>query len=44
MWLCDSVVLAGLYHDQGRFGEAEPLYREALQVSREVLGPTIPTR
>ena len=30
--------LAGLYEDQGRYGEAEPLYREALQACREVHG------
>jgi tetratricopeptide (TPR) repeat protein len=30
--------LAGVYDSQGRYGEAEPLYREALQTSREVLG------
>jgi Transposase DDE domain/Tetratricopeptide repeat len=30
--------LAFLYNAQGRYGEAEPLYREALQGRREVLG------
>jgi hypothetical protein len=30
--------LAILYQSQGRYGEAEPLYQEALQASREVLG------
>jgi CHAT domain-containing protein len=34
--------LAFLYGSQGRYGEAEPLYREALQGSREVLGPRHP--
>jgi hypothetical protein len=34
--------LAALYQAQGRYGEAEPLYREALQVSCEVLGPRHP--
>ena len=34
--------LAELYWAQGRFGEAEPLYREALQARREVLGPRHP--
>jgi Tetratricopeptide repeat len=31
--------LALLYQSHGRYGEAEPLYQEALQASREVLGP-----
>jgi CHAT domain-containing protein/Flp pilus assembly protein TadD len=30
--------LAGLYVSQDRYSEAEPLYRQALQASREVLG------
>ncbi len=34
--------LAALYRAQGRYGEAEPLYRETLQLSREVLGPRHP--
>src|SRR4051812_5631490 len=31
--------LALLYQVQGRYGEAEPLLSEALQLSRKVLGP-----
>ena len=34
--------LAALYASQGRYGEAEPLYSETLQLSREVLGPRHP--
>ena len=34
--------LAFLYVAQGRYGEAEPLYQEALQARREVLGPRHP--
>ena len=34
--------LAALYVSQGRYDEAEPLYREALQLSREVLGERHP--
>jgi CHAT domain-containing protein/Flp pilus assembly protein TadD len=34
--------LALLYDSQGRYGDAEPLYREALQGWREVLGPHHP--
>ena len=30
--------LAFLYQAQGRYGEAEPLYRQALQLSRKVFG------
>ncbi|NER82600.1 MAG: tetratricopeptide repeat protein, partial [Leptolyngbya sp. SIO1D8] len=30
--------LAGLYRDQGRYGEAEPLYQESLTIRREQLG------
>jgi hypothetical protein len=33
--------LSCIYQDQGRYGEAEPLFREALQVRREVLGPPL---
>ena len=31
--------LGGLYRDQGRYGEAEPLYRRALAVVEQALGP-----
>ncbi len=31
--------LAGPYERQGRYGEAEPLYRESLHLRGEVLGP-----
>jgi tetratricopeptide (TPR) repeat protein len=34
--------LALLYRAQGRYGEAEPLYRELLEASRELLGPSHP--
>ena len=34
--------LAGLYGRQGRYGEAEPLYRRALEASERVLGPEHP--
>jgi hypothetical protein len=34
--------LAFLYRAQGRYGEAEPLYRKALQLSEKVLGPEHP--
>jgi hypothetical protein len=30
--------MAFLYNAQGRYGEAEPLYQEALQARRELLG------
>ena len=30
--------LAGLYHDQGRYGEAEPLFRRALAIRERALG------
>ena len=31
--------LAALYDDQGRYGEAEPLYQRALGIREKVLGP-----
>lgn len=34
--------LAFLYRAQSRYGEAEPLYRKALQLSEKVLGPEHP--
>ena len=34
--------LAQELEDQGQYGEAEPLYREALEVSRETLGDRHP--
>jgi len=34
--------LAFLYNSQGRYGEAEPLYKRCLQLSEEVLGPKHP--
>jgi tetratricopeptide (TPR) repeat protein len=34
--------LAGLYRAQGRYDEAEPLYRQALELSRELLGERHP--
>ncbi len=34
--------LAGLYHDQGRYAEAEPLYKRALAIVEKALGPDHP--
>ena len=34
--------LAGLYTHQGRYGEAEPLYRRALAIREKALGPDHP--
>ena len=34
--------LADLYQSQGRYGEAEPLYRRALEARERVLGPEHP--
>ena len=34
--------LAGLYQAQGRYGEAEPLFKRALEVNERVLGPEHP--
>ena len=34
--------LAGLYHVQGRYAEAVPLYRRSLAIRIEVLGPGHP--
>ena len=34
--------LAGLYHSQGRYFEAEPLYTDALSIHRRVLGADHP--
>ena len=34
--------LAFLYESQGRYGEAEPLYKRFYQLSEEVLGPKHP--
>ena len=36
--------LAMAYHDQGRHGEAEPLFRRVLEESERTLGGTIRTR
>ena len=30
--------LAGLYYSQGRYGEAEPLYQETVEIMVEALG------
>ena len=35
--------LAGLYDSQGRYGEAEPLFEQALELRRQTLGPTHPS-
>ena len=34
--------LAALYRDQGRYGEAEPLYKRALAIDEKALGPDHP--
>jgi tetratricopeptide (TPR) repeat protein len=34
--------LAGLYYAQGRYPEAEPLYRRSLEIQEKVLGPEHP--
>ena len=34
--------LAGLYEDQGKYAEAEPLYRRALAIQENALGPMHP--
>jgi hypothetical protein len=36
------VWLADLYRDQGRYAEAEPLYRRSLTVREKALGPEHP--
>ncbi len=36
--------LAGLYESQGRYTEAEPLYLEALDLYKRLLGPAGPRR
>jgi tetratricopeptide (TPR) repeat protein len=35
--------LAGLYHNQGKYAEAEPLYRRALAICERTLGSEHPT-
>ena len=34
--------LAGLYHAQGRYADAEPLYKRALAICEKALGPDHP--
>ena len=34
--------LAALYHDQGKYEQAEPLYQRALAISEKILGPEHP--
>ena len=34
--------LANLYLDQGKYGDAQPLYRRALLISEKALGPAHP--
>ena len=34
--------LAGLYDTQGKYAEAEPLYRRALAIAEKALGPEHP--
>ncbi len=36
--------LALLYHDQGRYAEAEPLYERALAIVEKALGPEVMVR
>ena len=31
--------LAGLYNDQGRYADAEPLYKRSLAIREKALGP-----
>jgi tetratricopeptide (TPR) repeat protein len=33
--------LASLYQNQGRYTEAEPLYKRALAISEKALGPAV---
>jgi tetratricopeptide (TPR) repeat protein len=33
--------LAGLYYSQGKYAEAEPLYKRSLQIREKTLGPSI---
>ncbi len=44
--LCLAVILscltAELYRDQGKYAEAEPLYRRALAIDEKALGPEHP--
>ena len=35
--------LAGLYHAQGKYGEAEPLYKRSLAIREKILGPEHPS-
>ena len=37
-----SFALAKMYHDRGRYAEAEPLYKRALAISEKALGPDHP--
>src|SRR5258705_275377 len=34
--------LAGLYYDQGRYADAEPLYKRDLSIGKKALGPEHP--
>ncbi len=34
--------LASLYHDQGRYADAEPFYKRSLAIKEKVLGPEHP--
>ncbi len=34
--------LALLYSEQGKYAEAEPLYKQALEICKKTLTPTIP--
>jgi len=34
--------LAGLYHHQGRYADAEPLFKRALAINEKSLGPDHP--
>ena len=31
--------LGSLYHDQGKYSEAEPLYKRSLAIDEKALGP-----
>ncbi len=34
--------LAALYHDQGKYAQAEPLYKRAIAIDEKALGPEHP--
>jgi len=42
LWRVSLNNLAGLYKDQGRYGEAEPLYKRSLAIDEKALAPDHP--